>query len=427
MKKILQLILKILARATIAKYQPRVIGVTGSVGKTSTKEAVAAILTTKYTVRQTSKNFNNEIGLPLAIIGAKDSGCRNPLAWLLIFLRALRQLIIRNRNYPQFLVLEMGVDHKGDMDYLLSVVKPEVGVITTVSEVHLEFLGSIEGVVLEKGKLVRALTKDGVAVLNYEDKHLHSLVNKTKARVISFGFSPEAQVWADGVQLSKSSRGEVQGLSFKLHYGGSTTPLLLPGLLGQHQINIALAAAAVGLGLGLTAVDVSAALRKFVFPPGRMKLLAGIKRSYLIDDSYNSSPLALSEALKTLHHYPINKSGRRWAILGDMLELGADCESLHRQAGALVQELGIDFLITVGERSRDIGRGAGEVGFNIDRYAHFTAGDEAAEYVQGKLAEGDVILVKGSQGVRMERAVKELMAHPEQAEELLVRQYKPWI
>ncbi len=427
MKKILQYILKLLAKATLAKYRPQVIAITGSVGKTSIKEAITAVLQQRFKVKQASKNFNNEIGLPLAILGVSDSGYRNIWRWFKIFSRALSQLIIKNLDYPTYLVLEMGVDHKGDMDYLLSFVKPKVGVLTAVSEVHLEYFGNLEAVLAEKSKLIKNLPQDGVAVLNYEDERVRTLFDNTKARVITYGFSQDAQVWADGIQMSKDETGEVRGLSFKLHYGGSSTPLLLPGVLGSHQINVALAACAVAVALGLTPVDASAALRQFIFPPGRMKLLPGVKGTYLIDDSYNSSPLALREAVKTLVQFPIKEGAHRWAVLGDMLELGAESEQLHRRCGMEIACLGIDYLVTVGERSRDFGRGAWQKNFNTDHYFHFAQTQEAASFVKEKVASGDILLIKGSQGIRMERFTKALLAEPEKAKDLLVRQNKPWI
>ena len=424
MKSVLQYILKLLAKATITKYQPLVIGITGSVGKTSTREAVAAIVQKKYTVGKQSKNFNNEIGLPLTIIQASDSGYRNPFKWLAIFFRALKNIICRNPNYPQSLVLEMGIDHKGDMDYLLSIVQPQVGVLTAVSEVHLEYLGSIQGVANEKAKLLKSLPGSGFAVYNGDQEELSGLGEKIKTRSLTFGFKEINDVWADGLQLSVSDDGEVRGFSFKLHHKGSVTPLLLPDVLGQHQVIVALAAAAVGIGLEINAVDIGAVLKDLHFPNGRMKLLPGIKGSKIIDDSYNSSPLALKEALHTLSHFT---SGARWAVLGDMLELGRESESLHQECGQELVRSGINKLVTVGERSRDIGRGALKQGLTEDSYVHFAGLAEAAHYVQEKVQTGDTILVKGSQGVRMEKITKELMAEPERAKDLLVRQYKPWI
>ncbi len=427
MRRLLQFILKIFARLTLLKYRPLVIGITGSVGKTSTKEAIAAVLQQRFNLRQASKSFNNEIGLPLTILGASESGYRNPFKWLMIFIPALWQLGFRNKDYPNYLVLEMGVDHKGDMDYLLSFIKPKVGVLTAVAEEHLEFFGSLEAVLAEESRLIKSLPHDGVAVLNYEDQYVKTLLDKTKARVITYGFSPETQVWADSIQMSKDEVGEIRGLSFKLHYGGSTTPLLLPGVLGKHQINIALAACAVGVALGLTPVDASAALRNFIFPPGRMRLLPGIKNTYLIDDTYNSSPLALREAIKTLAQFSLKGQSHRWAVLGDMLELGVDSGKLHRQCGMEIANQGIDYLVTVGERSRDFGRGAGDRGFDFDHCFHFANAQEAAAFIKKRVESGDVLLIKGSQGIRMERCTKELMAEPQKAGELLVRQNKPWI
>lgn len=427
MRSIIKFILKFLARATLRKYHPRVVGITGSVGKTSTKEAVAAVLKTRFTVRESTKNYNNEIGVPLCIIGADDSGYRNFFAWLGIFYRAIKNIFIKNPHYPQILVLEMGVDHVGDMDYLLSIVRPDVAVITAVSPVHLEYLGSVDVVVQEKSKLAKAVGQHGLVVLNHADEKLRKLGSKLNVSVIFFGFDSQAQVWADGITVSRDNADNVQGLSFKLHLGGSTTPLLLPSILGKHQINVALAAAAVGQGMGVNSVAVSSVLRNFVFPPGRMKLLPGIKNTWLIDDSYNSSPLAAAEALKALAAWPFTSAGRRWAVLGDMLELGIDSEGLHRQIGEELFNLSIDYLVTVGERSRDIGRGAGAAGFDPDHYLHVSRAEEAANYLRNKISEHDIILVKGSQGVRLERAVKMLMAEPERAEELLVRQGKPWI
>lgn len=427
MRFLLRFILKHLARLTLIRYRPRVVGVTGSVGKTSTKQAILSVLATRYRVRVSSKNFNNEIGLPLAIIGARDSGYRNPFTWLKIFGGALKQLIVRAANYPQILILELGVDHPGDMDYLLSIVRPEVGVLTAVAETHLEFFGTLEAVAREKGKLILGLASNGLAVLNLEDERIRVLMDKTAARVVTFGFSQTADVWAEQVQLSRDASGSVRGLSFKLHYGGSVTPIFLSGVLGQHQVNVALAAAAVAFGLEFNSVEVAEALRRFQFPTGRMKLLTGFNQIQLIDDTYNSSPLALKAALKTLSVFPVSTGSRRWAVLGDMLELGTNTENLHAACGRLVAELNLDYLVTIGETSRAMGLGALERGLAADRYQHFTAAEEAAVYLKQALVSHDVVLIKGSQGVRLERVVKALMAEPNRAQELLVRQSKPWV
>ncbi len=425
MKRLLQFILKLLARATVARYRPRVVGVTGSVGKTGSRTAIAAVLRVRWRVGEPGKNLNNEIGLPLAVLTEPDSGYRNPWAWLGILGRALRRLLVKDARYPQVLVLEYGVDHPGDMDYLLSVVRPEAAVVTAVSPTHLEFLKSVEGVAREKGKLVTSLPAGGTAVLNADFSHVAALAAKTRARVVRYGIVAQAEIRALGISLSQAD-GAVQGVSFRLAMGGSTVPMMVRGAIGHPAVAMAMAAAAVGAAFGLNAIEVAKGLEEFAPPAGRLRLLPGVRNTLLIDDTYNSSPEALEAALTALREVPVAPGGRRWAVLGDMLELGADSEALHRAAGETAVRSGVECLVTVGERSRDIARGAQQAGFPLNRTWHVGKSSEAGRFVQEQLKPGDVVLVKGSQGVRMERVVKELMAEPERAKELLVRQSKPW-
>jgi UDP-N-acetylmuramoyl-tripeptide--D-alanyl-D-alanine ligase len=427
MRYILQFILKILARATIAKYKPRIVGITGSVGKTSTKEAVVAVLATNWRVGQTSKNLNNEIGLPLVILGEKDSGYSSLIAWLKIFSRALKQLLITNVSYPEFLVLEYGVDKEGDIDYLLSITRPEVAVITAVTPTHLELLGSVEAVGREKSKLVTNLPPQGIAVLNLDDDWLANLSNKIKTRLVTFGFSQTAQVRADNWALSKDENNLVVGISFKLISNGSSVPIFLPGIVGKPPVLVALAATAVGITLGVPVLEIAQALQSMTLLPGRLRLIAGINNTSLIDDTYNSSPSAAREAIDVLSRFPLLVGARRWAVLGDMLELGKESDKLHREIGKLVAEKKIDFLITVGKESRAIASSATLNGLQPENTWHFTDSSDVGHFVKQRLQTGDVILIKGSQGVRCERITKELMTEPELAKELLVRQYKPWI
>jgi UDP-N-acetylmuramoyl-tripeptide--D-alanyl-D-alanine ligase len=427
MKRLLQYLLKFLAKAMLARYHPRVVGVTGSVGKTGSRMAIAAVLRTRYRVSEPSKNLNNEIGLPLAILLEQDSGYRNLLAWSAIFFRAIKNLAVRNYSYPQVLVLEYGVDHIGDMDYLLSIVRPEVAVVTAISPTHLEFLGSVENVAREKGKLVTTLPESGAAVLNVDFPRAAMLATKTKAKVYRYGEDTTANVKASGISLSSDGTGAVQGMSFRLTIGGSTLPVLIRGSVGRPVVSMAMSAAAVGLAMGMNALDISKGLDTFVPPSGRLRLISGVKRTLLIDDTYNSSPEALSAACDVLRQVPVATGARRWAVLGDMLELGSDSESLHRTAGDELRAAGVDYLVTVGERSRDIARGALAAGLPAERTWHVDKSSEAGRTVQARLKFADVVLVKGSQGVRMERVVKELMAEPERAKELLVRQGAPWV
>lgn len=426
MRKILQFILKILAKLTLARYKPRIIGVTGSVGKTGSRLAIVAVLQERWRVGQGVKNFNNEIGLPLVVLGEPDSGYKNPIKWLGIFLRAIKNLIIKNQTYPEVLVLEYGVDRPGDMSYLLSIAKPQVAVVTAVAETHLEFFGSLEAVAKEKGKLISALNKGDVAVLNFDFPLVESMKAKTKLSVVSYGEKESVDVRLYGINISQDAESRVLGMSFRLSLGGSTVPVLIRDTVGKPVVSMAAAGAAVGKALGLSVLEITRGLEKFKPPAGRLRLLKGISGSLIIDDTYNSSPQAAREALDILAQIQISPGAHRWAVLGDMLELGQDSAQLHSVIGQRVAQLRINYLITVGQESKNILNAARTFMSESNSWqAENTA--EAVKLIKAKVQSGDVILVKGSQGVRCERIVKELLADPEKASEILVRQSSSWL
>ncbi len=430
MKQLLQFKLKILATLILWKYRPKIIGITGSIGKTSTKEAVYTVLAGKFNVRQSSKNYNNELGVPLTIIGSKSAG-RNIFGWLAIFWRALFLILLPDKNYPQILILEMGVDRPGDMNYLLKIVKPDIGIMTTVGPAHLEFFSSVEDIAAEKGKLISTLAKQSWAILNIDDQRVRKYIKNTAAQIITYGFGKTADIMADYVKFSyvdgESDIDNLQGISFKVSYRGATVPILLPHSLAVGQVYAALAAVGCGIIYGIDLITIAARLREFMPPAGRMNLIKGIKKSVIIDDTYNSSPPATLAALDVLSKIPLTGERRRFAVLGDMLELGSASIESHQAAGRQAAELGIDNLITVGERARDIGRGAANAGMAQDDIFHFPSAVDAGKFVQDRIRSGDLILVKGSQGMRMERIVQEIMAEPLQAKELLVRQEEEWL
>jgi len=431
MKKIIQLKLKILAKIILAKYKPKIIGITGSVGKTSTKEAVYSVLANKFNVRKNIKNYNNEIGVPLTIIGAEAQG-RSMVGWLVVFVKALKLILIKDKKYPEILILEMGVDRPGDMKYLTKIVKPDIGVVTLIGPVHLEFFGTIEKIQKEKGELIRNLKKTGFAILNYDNEKTRKIEEMSKVKVLTYGFEEKAQVKAQELIFSFSEEGvkkdswNLAGVSFKLSYNGSFVPVLLPQVVGETAVYASLAASAVGIALGMNLVDIATTLKNYKSPRGRMNLIPGIKNTLIIDDSYNSSPQSSKSALDIAGKIKILEGARRLAVLGDMLELGSYSEDGHREVGKYLVKVGIDKLVLVGERSRDIGRGAEDAGMKKDDIFHFQDSEIAGKFVQERMKEGDLVLVKGSQGVRMERIVKEIMADPLSAEELLVRQDKSW-
>jgi len=421
-KKIIRLKLRILAKMILKKYRPEIIGITGSIGKTSAKNAIHLILSSKFSVRKSEKNYNNEIGLPLTVIGA-DSPHKSIAGWIGVFFRAFGLMLSRDRNYPEVLILEMGADRPGDIDYLLKIAKPKVGVITGVAEAHLEFFKSLESVKKEKTSLVRPIGAEGFAILNGDDPSLASLSDELKCETIKYGFNEDNDAVA---AIANGGLFGVEGASFKVKYQGSVVPVFLPMAIGRPAVYAALAACAVGSVYGINLIDAANALKEFRLPKGRMNLIPGVKRTLIIDDTYNSSPRASLEALDALAAIKLPEAARRFAVFGDMLELGKYTEEGHERVGERAARLGVDFIITAGERSRDIGRGAERAGMSRDRIFHFAKNSEAGLFLQDRIRQGDLILVKGSQSARMEKVVKEIMAEPLRAEELLVRFDKEW-
>lgn len=418
MKKILEKILKFFTQAIINKYSPEIIGITGSVGKTTTKLAIFEVLSTTYNVGTNLKNYNNEIGIPLAVIGTETGG-RSIFKWLAVFLKAFKLLIIKDKNYPNFLVLEFGADKPGDIKYLCGLISVKVAVVTSVAPVHIEFFENIDHIAKEKCDIVRALPTNGHAILNADDTRVLKMGAHTKAEVVTAGFAKNLDYSVSNFKLNQSDK--IEGLSFKVH----DQDFEMPHVVGKHFVYSALAAIAVGQIYSVDLITIAKTLKDFQTPPGRMKVMPGIKKTTLIDDTYNSSSLAAIEALKLLAE--IKFGNKKYAVLGDMLELGNNAEELHQQVGKTVAELKIDYLITAGELARDFARGAKAAGMDTDHIFSFKDSKEAGRFLQKRMKQGDVILIKGSQGARMERVVKEVMVQPEKAADLLVRQDKSWI
>ncbi|MDD2680931.1 MAG: UDP-N-acetylmuramoyl-tripeptide--D-alanyl-D-alanine ligase [Patescibacteria group bacterium] len=426
MKKFIQLQLKFFSSLILHKYQPEIIAISGSIGKTSTKELVYKILSSRLSVRTSVKNYNNEIGVPLTIIGLESPGS-SVFGWLKVFCKALKLYIFTDKNYPKYLVLEMGIDRPGDMAYLTHLAPPRIGIMTGVSHSHLEYFGSLNNIKKEKQVLIENVDRRGLSILNYDNPGALSMAEVSPARVLTYGLKDGADLLAQDINFN-AARGnyDIAGVNFKLNYEGSIVPVNMSNILSTGGVYSALAATAVALHLGFNLMEIATLLRDCRLPVGRMQLLPGIKHSFIIDDSYNSSPESSIAALEVLGSIKLDAGASRYAILGDMLEIGAYTEKGHRLVGEQVFKFGVDYLISVGERSRDIGRGAESAGMSSDYIFHFDDTEAAGLFVQERLSEGDVLLIKGSQGARMEKIVKEIMAEPNRAEELLVRQGGSW-
>ena len=424
MQKILHFTLKLFAKAILLKYKPDFIGITGSVGKTSCKEAVFAVLSANFNVRKNIKNYNNEIGVPLTIIGAY-SGNKSIIKWLKVFFKALKLLFTTDYLYPKILILEMGADKPNDISYLLSFIKCKIGILTAIGDAHIEYFGTQNKIATEKRLIISELVQDGWAIINKDNELAWAQKAHAKANVMSFGIHNESAVQADDIILL--SRSNELGLNFKLRNEGTVVPVFLPNIVSHQHVYAILAGVAVGIIYNLNLVAISELVQKYKGIAGRTRLIPGIKHTQLIDDTYNSSPLACQAAIDLLVTLPIKEGARRFAILGDMLELGKFSEASHQEVGRYIAEHNIDILITVGEMSRDIARGAKEAGMKDEYVFSFTRTDEAGHFIQNRMKEGDIVLIKGSQGMRMEHITKEIMAEPERAKELLVRQEDEWL
>lgn len=419
----LQKMLRLMSIGVLKKYSPRIIGVTGSVGKTSAKEAIFAVLAGHFRVRRNEKNYNNEIGIPLTIISAA-SGSSSIFGWLKVFLKWIA-IIILPLEYPEVLILEMGADRPGDLKYLTDFVKLEVGVLTDVSASHLEFFKNLESIAREKITIIKTLNEKGLAIINVDNPILAGLKDQAKSSLITVGFSKEAEMQATDPALvySGETGAEIKGMSFKLNYRGTSIPVRLNNVLARHQIYPALFAAAAGTWLGLNLVEIGAALENFFPPCGRLNLISGIKNTFIIDDTYNASPASTQAALETLGEI---SAPRKIAVLGDMLELGGETQFGHKKVAQKFLEIKGDVIFLVGERMLFAEEELLKNKFPKENIFLFENPMEAGKKLQEIIREGDLILAKGSQGMRMEKVVEEIMAHPQKAPELLCRQNSQW-
>lgn len=362
-------------RAVAARYRdrfaPLVVGITGSLAKTSTKEQIAEVLGERYVTLRNEANLNNEIGLPLTLL--------------------------RLRPEHEAAVLEMGLYTTGEIALLASLARPSIGVVTAVRGVHLSRAGSIEAIESGKRELVEALPAEGWAVLNADDERVRCMAGHTPAQVMTYGFAVDADARATDV----ASRG-TDGMRFTLVTPQGTRSVDTP-VLGRHGVHNALAAAAVGLCAGMDLDDIVPGLARPLIMPHRSQLVRAGGWT-ILDDSYNASPDAVLAALGLLAELP----GRHHAVLGEMLELGDGSQAEHRRVGRAAATL-VDQLIVVGEGARAMAEGAVEAG--LDEAAVHTVADRdaAVAVLLADLREGDTVLVKASRGAALDLLVEQLV------------------
>lgn len=422
-RNILRFTLKIIARRIISRYKPIVIGITGSVGKTTAKEAIFSVLSRKFSVWKNDENFNNEIGVPLAVLGIKPPkphvtgrAWKMKLVWEIIKSKWLAYGFPKSK-YPAMLVLELAADRPGDIRYLAGIVKPAVGVVTALGEVpvHVEFYASPKEVAAEKRILIESLpAHDGLAVLNYDDQTVLEMKEVSKAQTETFGFSEQADYRVSNISYVVSDDGRsIGGMSFKVHQGSMFVPFRVNNLVGVHQIYGILAAVAVGAHFGVNLVEMASILENFQPPQNRMSLVKGMKDTIIINDVYNASPASTHAALDTLRDFgnnviKLHRKGRKIAVLGDMKELGQYSVQAHQTIGNLAGER-CDILVTVGAEAKFIADSAANQ-MPREKILSFENSDKAKTSVKDLIQEGDVILIKGSRSMKMEVILEEIAA-----------------
>lgn len=421
-KRIVIRILTLESKLVLWRYKPTVVAVTGSVGKTSTKDAIYAAIKDSVQARKNQKSFNSEIGVPLTVLGLPN-GWSNPVVWVLNCVRGLGVFLF-SPNYPKVLVLETGVDQPGDMAALASWLAVDVMVVTRLPEVpvHVEFFVDPEAMRNEEFGLIHALKPDGVLVYNADDVFITNRLSDVLQRTRSFSRMLPANVHAAKDEVVYNDDLPT-GVRFSLEVGDESYVVSITGTVGLHAVYASAAALAVALELGVSSQTAIAGLTTQVPPPGRMRILPGLKASVIIDDTYNASPVAVAAALESLHEVKYAK--RRIAVLGDMLELGKFSAEEHRRVGEQVARVA-DVLLTIGPRARGIAEAALGKGMDEANIFQYETSDRAGRELQTMLRAGDVVLVKASQSIRAEKIVKEIMAEPERAAEVLVRQDSAW-
>ena len=416
LKSVVAFLLALVARAVVHRYRPHIVMVTGSVGKTSTKDAVAAVLRSRFLVRASEKSFNSEFGVPFTILGVKNP-FDDALEWLTLLKSAFALLVLPN-HYPNMLVLEVGADRPGDMAKIARIAAPEAVVVTCLPEipVHVEAYASPAAVREEEFSPAYALPSSAPLIVSADDQYALDMAMRMPARVISYGTASGASVYVSDIGFYEE-QGAVAGMRAKASMQGKDGELVIRGSVGDVQICPAAAALAVAHAYSIALPEALKALEGYEPPPGRGRLLRGKNGSVIIDDSYNASPAAVEEALTTLKKVP--KAARRVAVLGDMLELGRYSVMEHERIGTLART-SAGLVVTVGIRARSFASASGDA-----EVVSFDNSYAAAQALPGLVRQGDVVLIKGSQSIRMERVVEALLADPSDTVRL-VRQDKAW-
>lgn len=426
-KKVIIWILTLESKIILKRFNPKIIAITGSVGKTTTKDVAYTALKKSVYVRKNEKSFNSEIGVPLTVL-ALPNGWSNPRIWLVNVLQGAWKCVT-TRKYPEYLIIETGVDRPGDISEITSWLKPNVSVITTLPQipVHVEFFKSKESVWEEKRKLVSALSNDGCAILNMDDSEVMKTSVPEGVKVFTYGHNDNSDVRFSNYSINYEE-GKPVGISATITTKrGDEASVEIDGVIGVHHLYPVVSSIAIGLSLDIDFNTMIESIESHKPTPGRMRILDGYDDNILIDDSYNSSPQALRKAVEQTGE--IECGGNRIAILGEMLELGKESAGAHKEIGEILHSNNFNQLITIGVRSTHIASGSIDGGMSLDNIKSFSSTDdeELYKYLKDLVDKNDIILIKGSQGSRMEKVTKYLLDDPKLAKDLLVRQDSVWL
>jgi UDP-N-acetylmuramoyl-tripeptide--D-alanyl-D-alanine ligase len=400
-------IIKLIAKLIVMRHRPKIVAITGTVGKTTTKDMVATVLRTRFSVRKNIKSYNSQMGIALTIIGCESAGA-DRWGWVKIAWRGIVALF--RRAYPTWLVLEIGVDGPGDMDILAGWLHPRIAIVTAFGEIpaHVENFESPEHVMAEKAKIVNYIERGGALLLNADDPNVMKLKAKASCKVYTFGIRAEADInatHAHCVYNEINVHRPVTGLNFKMNFEGHSIPFTLSGVLGDGYVYPVISSVMLGVSLGIPVVESAQALSSYAPARGRMNILAGRNNSMIIDDSYNASPLSMQSALATLKK--VEPRGLKIAVIGDMLEIGRYSHSAHKQLGELIAKVPVDFLVTVGIRAEIAAEAAYLAKLHKSKIRCFKSAENALDEVQKlqKKTKGSIILIKGSRAMGMEKIV----------------------
>jgi UDP-N-acetylmuramyl pentapeptide synthase len=431
-KRIVIFTISSLAHIQYLISKPLVIGITGSVGKTSTREAIYMLLYSVYgdSAIQAQKNYNGDIGLPLTFL-QKKTGFSNPIEWFKIIFTSINEIFISlikknrgNSNYPKYIVAEYGVDHPGEMDDQLKVALPDIAVVTKIALVHTQEFGSINNIVTEKGKIIKCLSKESIAILNYDDVNVRKLGKNTRAKRIFFGRQQK------GVDIGFSGLKETtNGIELNIHDSvNRKKEKLTIKILGSYGAYIILPAIAIGIQFGRPLKEIVGILKEYKPPKGRMRILPGIINSIIIDGSYNASPVTMSAAIQTSR---IFKKMNRILFLGDMRELGKLESDEHKKIAKLIKKYG-NYAVLVGplmERYTKVE--LLKLGYPPDRIFTTLDSTEAGRYISKIIKSSKdrtVVICKGSQNnIRLEKGIKLFFDPKGNAHNELTRQDDQWI